>query len=228
MNKIITEFVESHGRLIPISELRPNSNLRVEVECEHGRRMVRWYRRDQLCGRCAVKKGLRLTTQKGRKITWGDKISKAKKGKKFSEEHKKALVAVRKQKYCDRMGISLDEFKDFISYRKKRFSINKVINRMLKSNWNVDKLILSNREKDFFNKVGYSILNLKNHLENQFIDGQSWDNYGHKGWHIDHKTPFSWFNMDDEQQFCQCWSLSNLQPLWAHQNLSKNNHRADY
>lgn len=71
--------------------------------------------------------------------------------------------------------------------------------------------------------VGYSIKNLKEHIENQFKEGMTWENYGKYGWHIDHIRPISLFNMTDSNcsDFKLCWSLANLQPLWAKDNLSK-------
>lgn len=67
--------------------------------------------------------------------------------------------------------------------------------------------------------LDFTIIELKNHLEKLFSDGMSWDNYG--DWHIDHKKPCALFNQEDPLQFSECWSLDNLQPLWAHDNLKK-------
>ena len=71
--------------------------------------------------------------------------------------------------------------------------------------------------------VGYSAHNLKNHLEKQFTEGMSWENYGRYGWHIDHIIPISVFNFNGPHDidFQRCWALDNLQPLWAHDNLTK-------
>jgi len=71
--------------------------------------------------------------------------------------------------------------------------------------------------------VGYTVENLKQHLESKFLSGMTWDNYGK--WHIDHIVPKSFFKYENytDQEFQYCWSLDNLQPLWAKDNLSKNN-----
>ncbi|MFA5340263.1 MAG: hypothetical protein WC332_00660 [Clostridia bacterium] len=71
--------------------------------------------------------------------------------------------------------------------------------------------------------IGYSILRLKAHLEKQFKAGMSWNNDGK--WHIDHKIPMSAFNFEtpEDIDFKKCWALSNLQPLWAVDNLKKHN-----
>lgn len=69
--------------------------------------------------------------------------------------------------------------------------------------------------------VGYTINDLMRHLESQFQQGMCWDNCGK--WHLDHRRPISSFHFisPDNEQFKQCWSLNNLQPLWAVDNLSK-------
>jgi hypothetical protein len=71
--------------------------------------------------------------------------------------------------------------------------------------------------------VGYTLEDLMNHLESQFKDGINWDNFGK--WHIDHIIPVSAFHFEsyDDPEFKACWALSNLQPLWALDNLKKGN-----
>jgi len=73
--------------------------------------------------------------------------------------------------------------------------------------------------------VGYSVDDLKKHLEKQFTDGMTWDNYGRNGWHIDHKIPISVFNFTkpEHADFKKCWALKNLQPMWEGENISKSN-----
>lgn len=69
--------------------------------------------------------------------------------------------------------------------------------------------------------VGYTLDQLKVHLEKQFDDKMTWENYGK--WHIDHKIPLAVHNFTSSNHldFKRAWSLENLQPLWAHENLSK-------
>lgn len=69
--------------------------------------------------------------------------------------------------------------------------------------------------------VGYTISDLKQHLESQFQPGMSWNNYGE--WHIDHIRPVSSFHFTNTEShnFKDCWALSNLQPLWARDNWNK-------
>lgn len=63
------------------------------------------------------------------------------------------------------------------------------------------------------------------HFSMKFTRGMTWDNYGRYGWHIDHVIPDSAFSYDSiyHEDFYRSWSLSNLQPLWARDNLIKSN-----
>ena len=69
--------------------------------------------------------------------------------------------------------------------------------------------------------VGYTVQDLANHLEALFQPGMNWENM-HE-WHIDHVIPRSSFRYEsaDDPEFLRCWSLSNLQPLWALDNMRK-------
>ena len=69
--------------------------------------------------------------------------------------------------------------------------------------------------------VGYTLEDLKKHLEKQFQDGMTWGNYGE--WHVDHIIPKSVFNFTkpEHTDFKRCWALKNLQPLWSEDNLKK-------
>jgi hypothetical protein len=70
--------------------------------------------------------------------------------------------------------------------------------------------------------VGYTLDDLKKHIEKQFSKGMTWDN--RDMWHIDHIIPISAFNFEkpEDIDFQRCWNLKNLQPLWATENLKKN------
>ena len=73
--------------------------------------------------------------------------------------------------------------------------------------------------------VGYSVDDLRDHIEKLFIEGMSWELFMQGKIHIDHKYPVSKFNYTspDDESFKQCWALDNLQPLWGVDNLRKGN-----
>lgn len=59
------------------------------------------------------------------------------------------------------------------------------------------------------------------HLESQFTENMSWDNYGQYGWHVDHVKPCNAFDLTDPTQQRECFNYKNLQPLWWVDNLKK-------
>jgi hypothetical protein len=76
--------------------------------------------------------------------------------------------------------------------------------------------------------LGCSIAKLKIHLQLKFHrnprgkhEYMSWDNYGK--WHIDHIIPLSKCNLSNREEFLKACRYTNLQPLWAKDNLSKGN-----
>lgn len=75
--------------------------------------------------------------------------------------------------------------------------------------------------KSWKSYVSYTIEDLRKHLESKFTEGMTWNNMGK--WHIDHKVPVSFFQYEkpSDQEFQYCWSLDNLQPLWALDNIKK-------
>lgn len=58
--------------------------------------------------------------------------------------------------------------------------------------------------------MGCTIERLVEHLEDQFLAGMSWENYGE--WEVDHRIALA--NSGS-------WHFSNLQPLWQRDNASK-------
>ena len=80
-----------------------------------------------------------------------------------------------------------------------------------------------NKNGHYFEVLGYSQEELIKHLEKQFIDGMTWDNYGK--WHVDHIRPITSFDIKEigDEEFLKCWGLDNLQPLWGIDNIRKSN-----
>ena len=83
------------------------------------------------------------------------------------------------------------------------------------------KSIKDNKQKKTLEYLGCSIEELKNHIEKSFTKNMSWNNYGE--WHIDHIIPCSSFNLINEIEIGECFHYTNLQPLWAIDNLKKSN-----
>lgn len=69
--------------------------------------------------------------------------------------------------------------------------------------------------------LGCSLVELRAYMESKFQPGMTWENHGNYGWHIDHIIPLDSANTEEEA-FKLC-HYTNLQPLWAKENLSKSN-----
>lgn len=135
---------------------------------------------------------------------------------------------------ASKMGLSLEEYlskKEEIRIRRKlAHNIRTQIHNCLK------KTVGQIRHVD------WNVEELKKYLESKMKPGMSWENYGrkkgHACWEIDHVIPINartedgsyyWNHLDDpnSEDFKKCFSLDNLQPMWAEENNKKNN-RIDY
>jgi hypothetical protein len=106
--------------------------------------------------------------------------------------------------------------------RKERRNIDPIFNlsnRMRSRIWKYLTLLNLNKKNKTFDIVGCTPELLKEHLEKQFIDGMTWEN--RNKWHVDHIVPLSSAKTEDElYKLCH---YTNLQPLWAEDNLRKSN-----
>lgn len=78
-----------------------------------------------------------------------------------------------------------------------------------------------NRSAKTMQLLGCTVEFLMDHIASQFQPGMSWENWGQKTWHIDHIRPCASFDLTDPEQQRQCFHYSNLQPLWAADNIRK-------
>jgi hypothetical protein len=85
----------------------------------------------------------------------------------------------------------------------------------------VRRKILNNKAGSAIHDLGCTIEELIIYLEAQFKDGMTWDNYG--DWHIDHIIPLSSVDLSNREDFLKVAHYTNLQPLWAEENLKKYN-----
>ncbi len=108
------------------------------------------------------------------------------------------------------------------AYRKKNPYIN-LRNRISRAiRLNIKK---GRKNKHWEELVGYTLAELMSHIESQFTEGMTWDKFLNGEIHIDHIIPISRFNYStySDIDFTRCWALSNLQPMWAKENMSKGN-----
>jgi len=86
----------------------------------------------------------------------------------------------------------------------------------------ISQIVKAKKGKTSLEYLGCTLKEFQNHIESQWQEGMTWENHSADGWHIDHIVPIDWYikNSDDPWQANH---YTNLQPLWAKENLSKNN-----
>jgi hypothetical protein len=111
--------------------------------------------------------------------------------------------------------------RDYERNRKANDPAYKLISNFRTAIYQVLKENNVEKNKHYFDILQYTPEELISHLEKQFTDSMTWENYGE--WHVDHKTPISSFNFEsiDDDSFMKCWSLENLQPMWGKENIVK-------
>lgn len=131
-----------------------------------------------------------------------------------------------RQKYLNRAGKYYIENTEKVKSNNKKYMYKRLktdknfyILSILRRRFN--NAIKGYKSKSTMQLLGCSIEYLRIYLENKFKDGMTWNNYGLHSWHIDHIIPCSKFDLCKEDEQKKCFHYTNLQPLWAKENLSK-------
>ena len=109
--------------------------------------------------------------------------------------------------------------KEYANNYQKRRKKQDVLFRIISQMRNSVNIYLKYRSKHTFDIVGCTPQELKEHLEKRFVVGMSWENKNL--WHIDHIIPLS--SAKTEEELYKLCHFTNLQPLWAEENLKKSN-----
>lgn len=139
---------------------------------------------------------------------------------KIYRENNKEVVKKRKAEYRQKTKKQRNEKEKLRRKTDKRYHINCIMSQSISKNLSKSKNCAA-----WKSLVDYTLDELILHLESNFSNGMSWDNYGKNGWHIDHIIPKSYFKFDNplHPAFKAAWALSNLQPMWESDNLHKSN-----
>lgn len=97
---------------------------------------------------------------------------------------------------------------------KLRFNLRRRLNLALRRQ-------LASKTGRSLDLLGCSLESFKLYLESKFEVGMSWENYGATGWHIDHIIPLALFDLTKREHQLRAFHFSNLQPLFARDNLLK-------
>jgi hypothetical protein len=172
--------------------------------------------------------------QSGRRFIGGKKVADKKwreknkdytsKGhKKWSEKNRDHLNEYH-QKWREKNIDKHREYKrKYEKHRKDTDPLYKLISNFRTAIYQVLKENRVDKNQSYFDVLQYTPEQLIVHLEKQFTEGITWENYGE--WHVDHKQPISSFNIQEmgDSEFMKCWSLENLQPMWGEENIRKSN-----
>jgi hypothetical protein len=149
------------------------------------------------------------------------KKRKSENHKKWSEQNKEHLKQYIKEYRKNNVDKIRQIKRDYERYRKASDPAYKLISNFRTAIYQVLKENNVEKNKHYFDILKYTPEELISHLEKQFTDSMTWENYGE--WHVDHRMPISSFVFEsvDDDSFMKCWSLDNLQPMWGKENITK-------
>ena len=140
-------------------------------------------------------------------------------GKEYREKQKNNIEAREAKREYDKEW-SKNKYRTDLTWKMSRILIKSLRNKLKRH------LIKGTNPEFSYTKAASSLLGctveeLKTHIENQFEDGMTWENWTRDGWHLDHIVPCSSFDLTKNEEQEKCFHYTNLQPLWAEDNLSK-------
>jgi len=137
-----------------------------------------------------------------------------------NKEHRKEYLKKYREKNADKIR---ETKRNYEKTRKSNDPLYKLISNFRTAIYQVLKENNVKKNGHYFDILKYTPQQLIEHLEKQFSNGMTWDNYGL--WHVDHKHPISLYNIKEigDDEFLKCWSLDNLQPMWGSENIKKSN-----
>lgn len=172
-------------------------------------------------GKEAVCKECRKLYQARYRINNKQKIND---GQKKYEQQNKGKIALRKKKYREKNKEKILEKNKKWKHKKYHSDINYRIECILRAR--LYKCLSGMKKTNkTLSLLGCSVDEFKLHIEKQFKGDMSWNNWSHDTWHIDHIRPISSYDLSDPEQQKECFHYTNLQPLYASENLRK--HKKD-
>ena len=224
IEKPLTEFHKDKARLLGVTSVcKPCAIAKTK----------KWYEENKDKHKATTKAYREKHKEKLLQIAKEFAINNPEKVKKYKAEWKKRNPDVVRRHAREAYYRNLQKIKD----RKKEYLLNnkdktnaytrkRRTNPSIRLNNNIGNQIrglLRGKKKGskWTDIVGYNIDDLMSRLQELFEDGMTFENYGE--WHIDHIRPIASFDFSVAplETAKECWALSNLQPLWAIENIKK-------
>ena len=161
---------------------------------------IKWY-----------KENLNKAKEKNKKWRQDNTEKKAEYGKKWRQDNAEKIKKWRQD--------NAEYMREYQKNRRKSDPIYKMIVNLrgrISFYCKVIKLKKTTRTKEM---LGLNLADFKSYMESKFREGMTWENYGQ--WHVDHIKPLSLATT--EQEIIELNHYTNLQPLWAVENLKKSN-----
>lgn len=172
-----------------------------------------FYARQQKCKQCV--KARSRAYYKANKEVCDERI------KRYEKLNRAHLNAIRRAKERDAWVNNPEKIRE--KYRKKmarlrasnlRLRLAGVLRNRISNAIRAKGLIKSKKTVEL---LGCDVPAFMSHIEGRFKEGMSWSNYG--DWHIDHVVPLA--SASSESEMVRLFHVSNLQPLWASENMAK-------
>lgn len=146
----------------------------------------------------------------------------------YRDNNRDEISKKRRKYYLDNIDITKNKDRDYRlknqdklrQKRKEKYQIDSLHKLRVNLRRRIN-FYLKNKNSSSFNILGCSVDFLKSYIEERFDVGMSWENYGINGWHLDHIVPLS--SAKNKYDIIKLCHYSNLQPLWAKDNLKKGN-----
>lgn len=142
------------------------------------------------------------------KASYGRNIEKRRAYDRIRYKMERGNRLIRNKKWREKNRKYLAEYKR----RQRKIPENLLIHYLRNRLYRAGKKLWASRKT--IELLGCSIKEFKLYIENQFVKGMTWENYGR--WHIDHIIPLASGN--DKEKLCH---YTNLRPLWAKENLRR-------
>lgn len=189
----------------------------------------------KICNKCGIEKdicefGIRKDTKDGMMMCcklckknlnkiWREKnLAKAKKSDKNWRKNNLEYRQLYMKNYRTKNKLNIAAYNNqYEKDRKKKDPIYriKILSRKRIYQFLKNKKITKTNKT--FKIIGISPTGLKKYLEQKFLFGMNWGNQGK--WHIDHIIPLS--SAKTEEEIYKLCHYTNLQPLWAEDNIKK-------
>jgi len=139
--------------------------------------------------------------------------------KKYYQTHKEEMILAHAKWYQDHK-IERNKYQRNKTKTDLKYNLNCRMSAMVKNSLRGNK-----KGRHWEDLIGYTLIDLINHLKKTIPEGYCWQDCLNGKLHIDHIIPISAFNFTTPEHidFKRCWALENLRLLPAEENLRKNN-----